>query len=89
MNAIEASRTPILVAGQGICRSQHAPSPALLTDLGQTACNGFGASGLDYVGVVRGFTTSNAAPTNDEATALVRSAVVNLCPQYQDRLPAS
>jgi hypothetical protein len=53
--------------------------------LGNVTCEGVGDFG--YGKAVQGILESNANPTPEEASAFVKSAVNNLCPQYKDLLP--
>jgi hypothetical protein len=58
-----------------------------LLKVGNAACTGFSDQSLSYGSVVQGFTESKAKVTTSEAEALVREAVVNLCPQFKSQLP--
>jgi hypothetical protein len=58
-----------------------AASDGELLRLGKVVCDGLGIEGLGFGRVVQRLVQSEARPTTAEATALVRSAVRNLCPQ--------
>jgi hypothetical protein len=45
-------------------------------------CEGLGIEGLEFGRVVQRLVQSEAHPTTTEATAFVRSAVRNLCPEH-------
>jgi hypothetical protein len=53
-----------------------------LLRLGKVVCDGLGIEGLGFRRVVQRLVQSEARPTTTEATALVRSAVRNLCPAH-------
>jgi hypothetical protein len=53
-----------------------------LLQLGEVVCDGLGTKGLGFGRVVQRLVRSEARPTTTEATAFVRSAVGNLCPQH-------
>jgi hypothetical protein len=57
-----------------------AASDGQLLRLGKVVCDGLGIEGLGFRRVVQRLVQSEARPTTTEATALVRSAVRNLCP---------
>jgi hypothetical protein len=65
---------------------KDASDPAFLT-VGNTACQGL-SDGVSYGQQVQAFVESDAKPTQAQAEALVRSAVANLCPEYQAMLPS-
>ena len=58
-----------------------AASDGELLRLGKVVCDGLGIEGLGFRRVVQRLVQSEARPTTTEATAFVRSAVHNLCPQ--------
>ena len=58
-----------------------AASDGELLRLGKVVCDGLGIEGLGFGRVVQRLVQSEARPTTTEATAFVRSAVRNLCPQ--------
>jgi hypothetical protein len=53
-----------------------------LLQLGKVVCDGLGIEGLGFRRVVQRLVQSEARPTTTEATAFVRSAARNLCPQH-------
>ena len=53
-----------------------------LLGLGKVVCDGLGIEGLGVGRVVQRLVQSEARPTTTQATALVRSAVRNLCPAH-------
>jgi hypothetical protein len=53
-----------------------------LLRLGKVVCDGLGIQGLGFGRVVQRLVQSEATPTTTEATAFVRSAVRNLCPEH-------
>ena len=53
-----------------------------LLQLGRVVCDGLGIKGVGFRRVVGRLVHSDACPTTAQATALVRSAVRNLCPQH-------
>jgi Protein of unknown function (DUF732) len=53
-----------------------------LLRLGKVVCDGLGIEGLGFRRVIQRLVQSEARPTTTEATALVRSAVRNLCPAH-------
>ena len=59
-----------------------------LLRLGRVVCDGLGIEGLGFRRVVQRLARSEAHPTTTEATALIRSAVRNLCPAYASAVPA-
>jgi hypothetical protein len=59
-----------------------------LLRLGRVACDGLGIEGLGFRRVVERLVESEAHPTTAEATAFVRSAVRNLCPEHASAVPA-
>ena len=59
-----------------------AASDRELLRLGKVVCDGLGIEGLGFGRVVHRLVQSEAHPTTTEATALVRSAVRNLCPEH-------
>jgi Protein of unknown function (DUF732) len=59
-----------------------------LLRLGRVVCDGLGIEGLGFRRVVRRLVRSEAHPTTTEATALIRSAVRNLCPEHASAVPA-
>lgn len=63
-------------------RDLAAASDEDLLRLGMVICDGLGIEGLGFRRVVQRLVQSEAHPTTTEATALVRSAVRNLCPQH-------
>ena len=58
-----------------------AASDGELLRLGKVVCDGLGIEGLGFRRVVQRLVQSEARPTTTEATAFVKSAVRNLCPQ--------
>jgi Protein of unknown function (DUF732) len=58
-----------------------------LLQLGRVVCDGLGIKGLGFRRVVQRLVQSDACPTTAEATALVRSAVRNLCPEHAGAIP--
>jgi hypothetical protein len=58
-----------------------------LLRLGRVVCDGLGIEGLGFRRVVQRLVGSEAHPTTAEATALVRSAVRNLCPEHASAVP--
>jgi hypothetical protein len=60
-----------------------------LLRLGRVVCDGLGIQGLRFHRVVQRLVESEACPTTTEATALVRSAVRNLCPEHASAIPAT
>jgi hypothetical protein len=65
-----------------------AASDGELLRLGKVMCDGLGIEGLGFRRVVARLVQSEARPTATEATALVRSAVRNLCPAQASAVPA-
>jgi len=65
-----------------------AASDGELLRLGKVVCDGLGIEGLGFSRVVERLVQSEARPTTTEATALVRSAVRNLCPAQASAVPA-
>jgi hypothetical protein len=59
-----------------------------LLRLGRVVCDGLGIEGLGFRRVVERLVRSEAHPTTTEATALIRSAVRNLCPAQASAVPA-
>jgi hypothetical protein len=59
-----------------------------LLRLGRVVCDGLGIEALGFRRVVQRLVRSEAHPTPTEATALVRSAVRNLCPEHASAVPA-
>jgi Protein of unknown function (DUF732) len=59
-----------------------AASDRELLRLGKVVCDGLGIEELGFRRVVQRLVQSEADPTTTEATALVRSAVRNLCPAH-------
>jgi hypothetical protein len=59
-----------------------AASDGELLELGKVVCDGLGIEGLGFRRVVERLVRSEARPTTTEATAFVRSAVRNLCPEH-------
>jgi hypothetical protein len=59
-----------------------AASDGELLRLGTVVCDGLGIEGLGFGRVVRRLVRSEAHPTTTQATAFVRSAVRNLCPEH-------
>ena len=59
-----------------------AASDGELLRLGKAVCDGLGIEGLGFGRVVQRLVRSEARPTTTQATALVRSAVRNLCPAH-------
>ena len=59
-----------------------AASDGELLRLGKVVCDGLGIEGLGFGRVVQRLVRSEARPTTTQATALVRSAVRNLCPAH-------
>ena len=62
-------------------RDLAAASDEDLLRLGMVVCDGLGIEGLGFRRVVQRLVQSEAHPTTTEATALVRSAMRNLCAQ--------
>jgi hypothetical protein len=65
-----------------------AASDGELLRLGKVVCDGLGIEGLGLRRVVQRLERSEAHPTTTEATAFVRSAVRNLCPEHASAVPA-
>jgi hypothetical protein len=65
-----------------------AASDGELLRLGKVVCDGLGIEGLGFSRVVERLVRSEARPTTTEATALIRSAVRNLCPAQASAVPA-
>jgi hypothetical protein len=65
-----------------------AASDGELLRLGTVVCGGLGIEGVGLRRVVERLAQSEARPTTTEATAFVRSAVRNLCPEYASAVPA-
>jgi hypothetical protein len=65
-----------------------AASAGELLRLGRVVRDGLGIEGLGFRGVVERLVRSEAHPTTAEATAFVRSAVRNLCPEHAGAVPA-
>jgi Protein of unknown function (DUF732) len=65
-----------------------AASDGELLRLGKVVCDGLGIEGLGFRRVVQRLVRSEAHPTTTEATAFVRSAVRNLCPEHTNAVPA-
>jgi hypothetical protein len=63
-------------------RDLAAASDEDLLQLGMVVCDGLGIEGLGFRRVVQRLVQSEAHPTTTEATALVRSAMRNLCAQH-------
>jgi Protein of unknown function (DUF732) len=63
-----------------------AASESDLLRLGKVVCDGLGIERLGFSRVVQRLVRSEARPTTTEATALVRSAVRNLCPQQANAI---
>jgi Protein of unknown function (DUF732) len=63
-----------------------AASDGELLRLGKVVCDGLGIEGLGFGRVVRRLVQSEARPTTTEATAFVRSAVRNLCPEHANTI---
>jgi hypothetical protein len=63
-------------------RDLAAASDEELLRLGMVVCDGLGIEDLGVRRVVQRLVQSEARPTTTEATALVMSAVRNLCPQH-------
>jgi Protein of unknown function (DUF732) len=59
-----------------------------LLQLGKVVCDGLGIKGVGFRRVVGRLVQSDACPTTAEATALVRSAVRNLCPEHAGAIPS-
>jgi hypothetical protein len=59
-----------------------------LLKVGKLVCDGLGIHRLDFGRVVQRLVRSDACPTTAEATAMVRSAVRNLCPQHASEIPS-
>jgi hypothetical protein len=59
-----------------------------LVKVGKLVCDGLGIHRLDVGRVVQRLVRSDACPTTAEATAIVRSAVRNLCPQHASAIPS-
>ena len=59
-----------------------AASDEELLRLGKVVCDGLGIEGLGFGRVIQRLVQSAAHPTTTEATAFVRSAVRNLCPEH-------
>ena len=64
-----------------------AASDGELLRVGKLVCDGLGIHGLDYGRVVQRLVQSDACPTPAQASALVKSAVRNLCPQHANAIP--
>jgi hypothetical protein len=56
--------------------------------LGRVVCDGLGIEGLRFRRVAQRLVRSEANLPPTEATAFVRSAVRNLCPEHASAVPA-
>jgi Protein of unknown function (DUF732) len=65
-----------------------AASERELLRLGKVVCDGLGTKGVGFRRVVQRLVQSDACPTTGEATALVGSAVRNLCPEHTSAIPS-
>jgi hypothetical protein len=65
-----------------------AASDGELLRLGKVVCDGLGTKGVGFRRVVQRLVQSDACPTTAEATALVGSAVRNLCPAHASAIPS-
>jgi uncharacterized protein DUF732 len=65
-----------------------AASDGELLRLGRVVCDGLDIEGVGFRRVVQRLVESEARPTTSEATAIVRSAVRNLCPAQASAVPA-
>lgn len=65
-----------------------AASDGELLRLGRVVCDGLGIEGVGFRRVIARLVQSEARPTTTEATALIRSAVRNLCPALASAVPA-
>lgn len=65
-----------------------AASDTELLKVGKLVCDGLGIHRLDFGRVVHRLVRSDAHPTTAEATAIVRTAVRNLCPQHANAIPS-
>jgi Protein of unknown function (DUF732) len=65
-----------------------AASDRELLRVGKLVCDGLGIKGLGYGRVVQRLVRSDACPTPAQASALVKSAVRNLCPEHADAIPS-
>jgi uncharacterized protein DUF732 len=65
-----------------------AASDRELLRVGKLVCDGLGIKGLGYGRVVQRLVRSDACPTSAQASALVKSAVRNLCPEHADAIPS-
>ena len=65
-----------------------AASDGELLRLGKVVCDGLGTKGVGFRRVVQRLVQSDACPTAAEATALVGSAVRNLCPEQAGAIPS-
>jgi hypothetical protein len=59
-----------------------------LLRLGKVVCDGLGTKGVGFRRIVQRLVQSDACPTTAEATALVGSAVRNLCPEHASAIPS-
>ena len=66
--------------------NMDAVGDAKLLQLGNTVCDGFGVYDQTYGKQVDVFVNSEHF-TQTQAATLIASAVRNLCPQYQNRVP--
>jgi Protein of unknown function (DUF732) len=64
-----------------------AASAGELLRLGRVVCDGLGIEGVGFRRVAERLVRSEAQPTTAEATAFVRSAVRNLCPEHASAVP--
>jgi hypothetical protein len=64
-----------------------AASDEELLKVGTLVCDGLGVHGLDHGRVVQQLVRSEACPTPAQASALVNSAVRNLCPEHANAIP--
>jgi Protein of unknown function (DUF732) len=65
-----------------------AASDGELLRLGRVVCDGLDIEGVGFRRVIQRLVESEARPTTSEATAIVRSAVRNLCPEHASAVPA-
>jgi hypothetical protein len=59
-----------------------------LLRLGKVVCDGLAIEDLGFRRVVQRLVQSEARPTTTQATAFVRSAVRNLCPEHASAIPS-
>jgi hypothetical protein len=58
-----------------------------LLEVGNMVCEGLGEQNLDFGRVVQVIVQTDAHPTTEQSSTLVKSAVRNLCPQHSTLVP--